>query len=738
MLRDDHDIYLEVLLPLPLENPVFGYLASEEAQRGNLCVVPFGSGSGNNLTGLILSVSKDIPNRDNRRIRYKRIYRILPLPPIPEAAITMWLWTAEYTMCSPGEVLRAALPPDVDTYTGDALYRKVWTINPLLFSDEKYFDEVLSLLEKKKTAVAFLSRLLDTQPSPLPKADSLTSLSALTGLSKYTVDVLRDNGVVVDRLEDEDGVGLQETPHTVFDIKDDKLIKSYDWGDKAILLSYQPSSRVEERVPVELLQYLLSRDGGQHLLLFPTLDVLKQIEPLLKDTFGSRLFPYYHSVGGNKIKERSVLAASSGRSGLFYGLRAAVWLPFKGLRTVVITDEEERAYRQFEPAPRFTAAYVAMMLAKVYGAKTLLTSARPSVETAFRTFVEGRYALRDSTAVDSSSLSRLTLIDMEQSFQRGEVNARMLSSNLIQEITPFLDDGGRVLLLYQRQGYARYISCQDCHEVIKCPVCETVMRYYGGESRNLVCPACGHIEILPSSCPKCGQKRLAPIGTGVERLIRAVRQYFLSSDVYSVDGDLTNEDLRPGVNFFTGYDPSITLLQQADLIGVIQWDLMELSPDFRAIERSYRFISKVMSESREGTPVVVQFFRPYGVGLKAFLASNYKILMDYELESRFAVGFSPFSRQIDVIAQSGDKTVAFSAASSLVPRLSSLQSIRILGPSPLSPSRQEVEIGYRMTLLVPLSQKISIIRHHLRDWRKEVLDSHRGVPLYIYFDVDPQ
>ena len=733
MPQGNPDLYIEVLLPLPLDNPVYGYLTDEAVERGMLCTVPFGKGKGKILTGLVVKVSESCPERVGKSVSFKRVLHLLPLSPIREPILRTWEWVAEYGMCSPGDVLRAALPSGIERYSGRGPLTKVWIINPLFLSDPSFREEALAILSKKRSALAFLQTLTDGSPAYGMKFGSLTELREKTGLSVHTVDTLRAAGVIeTEEIADFDVESSEKPTQSVPRAELFKL-----WGSKEVLLSYHPHSSLLERIPFDFLGSFLASGQGQALVLFPSMDALRSALEKMRALFGSKLYPYYHSQSNDKVKERTWTAALTGVGGIYFGLRSAVWLPFSDLRAVVVIDEEDRGYRQFEPAPRFTASHVALMLARKSGAKTLLSTASPSVETALRGIIGRKYAFREVGSPRPPYGDKLTLVDMEQAFRLGEVSARMLSSKMIHSITACVDGGGKALIFYQRQGFARYISCGNCHTVLKCPVCGTTLRYYGRERRRMVCPSCGHTRPKPDSCPSCGKRQLKPVGTGVERLIDAVRAFFPGVPISIREEDGVGA-LKPGITFSTGYELSLGAVRSADMIGVVQWDLLELRPDFRAIERSYRFVTGLLNESRKDTGVVLQFFRPYGIGLKAALSGNYRALLDSELESRFAVGFSPFSRQIDAVIQSSDSSVAFSLANGLLSELSAFPHLKTLGPSPIATTRAEAVTGSRVTILHPLDTSLSDTRRFLLKWRSETLRKHRGTPLFIHFDVDPQ
>ena len=719
--------YAEVLLPLPLDNPVYSYRSSEEAAPGALCIVPFGNGARH--VGLVLSSSREAPpSPAGKEIRYKGIERFLPLPPVSPEALKVWKWAAEYHLCSPGDILRAALPRGIERYSGREEFGRVWGVNPRLFGDGAFRENAAADLGRKKLAIAFLEEAASNPARHAARYPSLKALAKGLRLSSHTIEALREAGVVIELEEPAEGLPSALPPE-----------RPRRPGAFSIKVVVRPFSKEEERLPRDFLREAMERGEGQVLLLFPNREALLRAEPGLKAAFGEKLFPYHSGISRDKERERSYSGALKGRPGIYYGLRAAVWLPFAALSAVVVTDEEDRGYRQFEPAPRFTASNVALMLAKAFGAETLLTTASPSVETAMNALLLRKYSFEELPPSPAPNPGRLILADMDKAFERDDVSARMLSGILIREMMSALGIGGSVLLYFQRQGYARFVSCSRCHEALKCPVCGTAYRYFGRGKNNLVCPACGHFEPKPATCPYCGHPSPELVGTGSERLLEAVRRYFTGTPVRlsSSEDSLLPE---PGaITISTGYEPSAAALRAAALIGIVQWDLLELRPDFRATERSYRFMMKVLSEAPPDTRVVAQFFRPYGTGLKAILARNYRQLFDEELEARFQVGFSPFSRQIDAVILSGNASDAYRAALKLSEETAgNFPETRTLGPSPLPSGHSAAGNGYRLTLLVPPDRPLTPVRSFLKAWRAGLLRGHRGSSLFVYFDADPQ
>lgn len=782
-------LYVSVLIPLPLEDPEYTYLLDDpdgsgpEGLTGKLCFVPFGKGK--TYTGVITSVlGRNAPNNNGVK-RYRRILALLAYPPLPGTTLRLWRWVAEYYMCSLGEVFRAAVPapfrPDgdqryqvliqdlvpekmraftleqssfsikelrrefpedyasllqqlleegaVDLANRPRLFRKEaflgWGVSPTFLDSKQLQDDVLNTLQRSPKTRKTVEQLISGE-LPLPSPTTLKDLEKKLHSSSYALSRLRELGVIVELEKSSPSLS-----HTYGE--EGTAANSIHFEEKEILLFHLPFSTIEDRIPIRYLSDALSNAHGQYLLLLPSQEVLDQVEDLLDQAFGERLYPFHSgSTIGNR--HQAWLSALQGESGIYVGLRSAVWLPLTNLRQVVIIDEEDMGYRQYEPAPRYTASNVALMLAKYSRAKTVMTSASPSIQSMLYA-IQGRYALVTSTK--KGLHAPVTTVDMSAAFSQNKVQARMLSFEMTRAIYTALHERKQVLLMYQRKGFAKYIECSSCHSVMECPICRTTYRYYSGKKYSLVCPVCGHYESIPSQCPKCHQSSLQPIGTGVERLAAALRGLYPAVSIGIWDGN--NKPAEAQILISTTYTPPLELLQSVGMVGIVQLDLLIMRPDFRANERTYRFLMTCVSEARQASSVVVQYFVQRPTALDALLQENYKTLLDSELKERHVVNFPPFSRQLDVIIQSNSQRDAYRQSQSILLQVQSrLPEIQALGPTPLPSYKKDTDIGYRLSLLIPLQHPLSQVRSLLHGLRKEILSSHRGSTLFIYFDMDPQ
>nr|WP_321776213.1 hypothetical protein [uncultured Porphyromonas sp.] len=781
--------YYGVLLGLPLESPIFTYRLEEddhspEELLGRVVLVPLGAGK--TVSGVVWSYQGTVSPLPTGKV--KSIRKVLSHPVIPGSVRKFWSWVASYYMCSLGDVLRAALPASFrpeggqryvlpDTVGGEEaetlrkeLGRSYFSLKELrqLFPDDyadlfsswseegsavpyekgipgartsahdrgwgisarvhqpEMLEEVRKSLKRSPQVLKALDRLVSDPEGSNLFFPTLTEVGDYLGVSSYVIGRLREYGVIEEREREE--VVSEGTPG-----KEPNANKvTPDFRDHQILLLHMPHSRADERVPIRHLYEQVSETGGQVLLLFPTLDRLREVEGEIRQVFGASYFPYHTGVSQSD-RQRTYLAAWRKRPGLYVGLRSAVWLPLGSLSEVVVIDSEHRGYRQWEPAPRFTASDAVLVLAALSGAKSLIVSSTPSVECMAQV-LRGKYALQTAVSTPSEGRVSLQTVSMRTAFDDNQVQARLLSDVMVGVIRETIAKREKVLLLYQRPGYARSIECQDCGEQLLCPRCHTACRL-SADARTIECPLCGYKSPLPASCPHCDHPSLRAVGTGIERLQEAVSRYFAGAQVATVESD----DRVPMADIMlcSDYDPPLRLLHQVSMVGVIQLDLLLTLPDHRAAERAYRMLTSCRDELRDGGRLIIQYFSKSPV-LDAFLEDDYQTFIEHEMEERHQLLFPPFCRITDLVLEGKSQPLISRFADRVAGELSRLlPAVQILGPTPLPVSKRAASFGFRVTLLIPLDVALSPLRTFMQStvagWVKT-----SGIPsLRYYYDVDP-
>lgn len=732
----DYYLYLNVLMPLPLSQPVFTYRLELEGMEvpqmvGKLVTVPFGSKK--SYTGVVLEQSREQPQPG---MRLKDITKILPYPPIPPAILQLWKWSAQYYMCSLGDILVAAVQngfrPEGNQeapMAKSAHTLKGWLPSKKLLNEEHFQGHLLSSQQGSPAVLKSLNFILthyqDGDKAPM----TIAEVGEWLEVSNYVVTKLRKLGA------------LEEREVLASEVKEEALLPQKGAGDPLsplirvggnnILLLHAPGSNFEGRIPIDFLRNKLSK-GGQILLLLPDLIAFKEVLPLLHQFFGDRLFTYAAS---SSEKERSTtwLSALRGESGLYIGLRAAVWLPFVDLKGVVVVDEEDTGYRQFEPSPRFTATHVALMLAHFTHTQTLLISSTPSVES-YTQALQQRYSFVEAPRIEKDI--RVQTVWMTKAFEEHRVQGRMLSYELMGAIREAIEEQGLTLLLYQRKGFARRATCPKCEAAPKCPQCHTILRYME-QSKMLVCGVCGHYQPLPTHCPECGAGGMQLEGTGIERLRRAMEELYPGLTI-KMEEEIDRRSHLPQIVLSSKFEPPLEWLREATTVGIVQLDLLGTLSDFRANERTYRFLTKCRDEAPKLQRMVIQHFAEEPNALTAFTSGAYQLMLDHELEERHIVQFPPFARHIDIYFESAAQVEAFTLAGKAIELLRQVfpQGITF-GPAPMPVHKKETSLGYKVALFVPLNLSSNSVRQSLHNTLDPLMAEYRGPKMYMYYDVDP-
>lgn len=729
-------LYLKVLMPLPLSQPVFTYRVEVDDLDmpelvGKLVTVPFGTKK--SYTGVVLEQLRQAPEPG---IKLKTVQQVLPHPPIQPHTLRLWQWAAEYYMCSLGDIFVAAVQVGFrpDGYQEErmpraALTLKGWLPSRRFMSDEHFRGHLLSSYR----ASSALSKALHFMADEYREGDKRPMLL------KDIADWLGVSGSVVGRLRKLEV--LEEREVLASEIREEELLPHRKAGDalsplvrigaNSILLLHAPGSTYQGRIPIDDLLRVLAK-GGQALLLLPDAMVLKAVLPQLREYFGERLYTYNSGLS-EKDKCTTWLSALQGDSGLYVGLRAAVWLPFTALKHVAVVDEEDTGYRQYEPSPRYTATHVALMLAHLSHAQSVLVSSTPSIES-YTQALQQKYSFVEapSTARDI----RIQTVWMKQAFEENRVQARMLSFELMGAIREAVEEQGLTLLLYQRKGFARRAVCAKCGCAPSCPQCHTTLRYME-QSKRLVCGICGYHEALRTQCPDCGASAIQLEGTGIERLRRAIEELYPELRV-KMEDEIDRRSKLPHIVLSSRFEPPLALLSEATTIGIVQLDLIGAVSDYRANERAYRYLIKCRDEAPHLQRMVIQHFAEAPNALSAFTLGNYQRMLDHELEQRHLVKFPPFARHIDIYFESRAQAEAYALATLSLQRLQkAFPEALTFGPAPMPVHKKETSVGYKLTVLAPLTLGFVAVRELLHNTLEPLKKEYRGPKMNMYFDVDP-
>lgn len=518
-------------------------------------------------------------------------------------------------------------------------------------------------------------------------------------------------------------------------------------GSSVVLLHGVTSSGKTE-IYIHLCDYIL-RQQRQVLLLVPEIALTTQLTKRLQNVFGPKVIVYHSRFSDAERAEIWKRMVGSNEPVVVIGARSSVFLPFVNLGLVIVDEEHEPSYKQFDPAPRYNARDVATVLSKLHGAKTLLASATPSVETYFKA-LNGRYGLVTlSERYGSVSLPEIEVVDTSS----GRVPVKdSLADVTVASARAALDNGEQVIFFHNRRGFSPIARCKSCEFIPKCTDCDVSLSYHKRIDR-LVCHYCGKEYMLPQYCPSCQQPTMEVVGFGTERVEDAVAENFPTSKIVRMDLDTTRnkENYSNIIDAFSEHKADILVGTQmvtkgldfgdVTVVAVLNADLIINYPDFRSAERAFNMLEQVSGRAgrRADKPgkVLIQTRNTGHPVIRYVLNHDYTGFYEHEIAERKAFAYPPFSRLIYIFVRHKDENVCREAAESLASQLTALLGNRVLGPH--EPAVNRVKTFYIRRIMVKIEPEVSVaqVKNILRDTVNEqrLLQPFRSVD--YYFDVDP-
>jgi primosomal protein N' (replication factor Y) len=385
------------------------------------------------------------------------------------------------------------------------------------------------------------------------------------------------------------------------------------------------------------------------------------------------------------------------------GPRGAIFAPQPDLGLIIVDEEHEWTYKQEEQSPRYHAREVALKLAELSGAVTVLGSATPDVESYHRA-VAGRYALihlPDRITVRGDiSLPGVELVDMREELKAG--NRSIFSRSLRRAMAETLADGDQSILFLNRRGTATFVQCRDCGFALKCHRCDLALTYHGAED-TLVCHQCGYEKKTPTTCPNCQSRRIRFLGIGIQRVVEELAGAFPRARVLRWDRDVTRgKDAHEKIlNSFLAHEADILVgtqmvakgldLPLVTLVGIVSADTVLHLPDIRAGERTFQLLSQVAGRAGRGSRpgrVVVQTYAPEHYAVACGAKQDYAAFYRREIDYRRQLRNPPFTRLVSLVYAHSNAVACRRGAEKLHQQLAEKEDaagvdVDLIGPSPM-------------------------------------------------------
>lgn len=520
--------------------------------------------------------------------------------------------------------------------------------------------------------------------------------------------------------------------------------------EKNVCLLHGVTSSGKTEIYIHLIREAL-KTGKQVLYLLPEIALTTQITERLKRVFGHRLGIYHSKFPDAERVEIWQKQLGEESYDVILGVRSSIFLPFHRLGLVIIDEEHESTYKQQDPAPRYHARSSAIMLASMFGAKVLLGTATPSVETYFNA-VSGKYGLVElAERYQDIQLPRMELVDIKELAHQKRMQGPF-SPTLVRLVKEALERKEQVILFQNRRGFAPMIECHTCGWIPKCKNCDVSLTYHKGLNQ-LTCHYCGYTYQVPRSCPACGGVELMHRGFGTERIEDDIKLIFPEAKVARMDLDTTRTrtayekiifdfergktDILIGTQMVSkGLD-----FDHVSVVGILNADTMLNYPDFRSYERAFQLMAQVAGragrKNKQGL-VVLQTKSPELPVIHQVMRNDYGQLYEDQLAERQVFRYPPYYRLIYVYLKHRKEEVLDQAAEEMAVRLRAGLGSRVLGPD--KPPVARIQTLFIKKMMVKVEQQASMakVRGYLLAVQRAMLEDERFRSLLIYYDVDPQ
>ena len=812
--------YINVILPIPIDKEFTYKVNKDEAaflQRGMRIAVQFGKSK------IYSALVSKIHSTPPEVYEAKDIEHILDEEPIvTENQLKIWVWIAQYYMCSIGEVMRAALPGafllesetiikrndsaefDEDNLKDDEflifealqhqsllriqevidivgkktvlplinrlIEKNVITVEEEIYEQYKpklvryvrihnrYQDEEalrdlideMSRAPKQREILMQLFMLQAKSSKPIAVQDFIKEYNASSSIIKALIDkeIIEEFYIQKDRIEykGEDDKELKSL--NPFQEKAFREIKEHFEQNKVTLLHGVTSSGKTE-IYVRLIEEVLEK-GKQVLYLLPEIALTTQLITRLQAYFGNQLSVYHSKYSVNeRVEVWNNVKNHKEKASVVIGARSAIFLPFVDLDLIIVDEEHENTFKQYDPAPRYHARDTAIILSQLFDANILLGSATPSVESYYNSQQE-KYGLVELTRRYGNVLMPdIALVDIKEKHRKKEMTGHF-SDTLLDAIKEALKEEEQIILFQNRRGYSPVVECNTCGHSPQCPNCDVSLTYH--EYKNqLRCHYCGHHIAMLIKCLACGSTDLSTKGFGTEQIEKELKALLPDYSIGRMDQDTTRgkHGYEKIIESFEQHKLDILIgtqmlakgldFRNVSLVGIMNADSLLNFPDFRAHERSFQLLQQVSGRSgrtNKRGKVLIQTYNPYHQILQQVTTYDYMGMYRDQLEERRQYKYPPFYRLIKLTARHKDYNRVVEATDWIAKSLRNSLKDNVLGPE--FPPIARIRNQYNRNILIKIPQGQSLQKTKELIKRVEVtfssIKEFSGVRLII--DVD--
>lgn len=622
------------------------------------------------------------------------------------------------------------------------------------YDDEEQLAELLNELTrapKQSQVVLSLFQLKAKSTKPIP----VSELEKESGSSRAVIKALVDKNILEEYHIRKDRVQFDErsdeSKHISLNEYQEKALEDINGGfdeGKPVLLHGVTSSGKTE-VYVKLIQKCLD-EGKQALYLLPEIALTSQLINRLRRYFGHQVSVYHSKYSiHERVEVWNNVLKNAEKAQIVIGARSALFLPFAQLGLVVVDEEHESSFKQFDPAPRYHARDAAVVLASLHKANIVLGSATPSIESMYNARTKKYGYASIMNRFGDVLMPDINLVDIKEATRKRRMKGHF-SEILIKAITKALEEGEQIILFQNRRGFAPVVECTTCGHVAQCPNCDVSLTYH--QQRNqLRCHYCGYHMALQQACLACGSPTLDNKGFGTEQIQQELGQLFPDISVGRMDLDTTRGkyayekiissfenqemDILVGTQMVTkGLD-----FRNVSLVGIMNADSMLNFPDFRAHERSFQMLTQVAGRAgrtQKRGKVLIQTYNPYHQILQQVTTNNYDKMFEEQFYEREQFKYPPLVRLIKITLKDKDFNKLNEASEWLASSLRNVLGTQILGPE--YPPVARIRRDYLKNIMIKIPRKQSLAQ--TKNSIKRIENSFNAISKYksvrLVYNVD--
>lgn len=741
-------LFADVILPLPLSSNYTYSIPKEYEERISVgCRVTVPLGKSKHYTALVAKVHDEEPQEyETRPITELLDDSAIVLP----VQMRLWEWIARYYVCSLGEIFKAAVPQGLKGEFKPKTEQRIRLTKRVQDAIAKnLIEQSLSRAPRQKRL--FNTFLQLTQNGEEVSRHKLIEIAEVTpNICKELIDkgIFECYEVEIGRLQ---RIHDAITPPNALNDAQQKALDNINdcFKQKNVTLLHGVTSAGKTEVYIHLITQALER-GEQVLYMLPEIALTKQIVERLRRVFGNRIGLYHSKFSDAERVEIWKKQLSEQPYDIILGVRSSLFLPFRKLGLIIVDEEHENSYKQQEPAPRYNARNTAIVLASLFGAKTLLGTATPSIESYYNAST-GKYGLVSLTArYRSLQMPEISIIDIKDLANRKQMTGPF-SDPLTDAMKKALDNKKQIILFQNRRGYAPLLECRNCGWVPRCKHCDVSLTLHKNAGK-LTCHYCGYTVPAPKICPNCEENNFVNLGYGTEKIEDELQNLFPEARIARMDLDTTRTR--------TSYENIINNFQQGktdiligtqmvskgldfdnvEVVGILNADTLLNYPDFRANERAYQLISQVAGRAgrKYGQgKVFLQTKQPDAPIMPHIIDNNYIQFYDSQLGERMLFHYPPFHRLVYVYLKHRDIHILEECSERMGLRMREIFGHRVLGPDLPPVARVQQLFIRKIVLKVENNLSQYKINEILIQLQQELIADKRYKAVTIYYDIDP-